>query len=54
MASENGYKGHYFSRLEVLGGPSIDWLFTYISISLYRGWGYLSASAYAQHDSPEV
>ena len=27
-----------FSRLEVLGGHSIDWLFTHIKIRLERGW----------------
>ena len=53
MASGNSYKhdkGHYFSQLEVLGGHSIDWLFTQISSSLYRGWEKLSASAHAQHN----
>ena len=39
VASENAYKGHHFSRLEVLGGPShsIDRLFTHISSGFYTG-----------------
>ena len=54
MASENGYLGHYSSRLEVLGGHSIDC--SHMSALVYAGWGWvhLSASAHAQHDTISI